>query len=113
MAQTSGGGLRWRIRGFTQQTRKNQTADDVITAIWIVSIFVLIHAGRNTDGMDIRERSGRKNNAMRDVLISIPTLAYKDWRIFFNFGDEDEEDRAVSHLRKEFPYRDDVEKVKR
>ena len=51
--------------------------------------------------------------SMRDVLISIPTLAYKDWRIFFNFGDEDEEDRAVRNLRREFPYRDDVEKVKR
>lgn len=51
--------------------------------------------------------------SMRDVLISIPTLAYKDWRIFFNFGDEDEEDRAVRNMRKEFPYRDDVEKVKR
>lgn len=50
---------------------------------------------------------------MRDVLISIPTLAYKDWRVFFNFGDEDEEERAVRHLRKEFPYRDDVEKVNR
>ena len=50
---------------------------------------------------------------MRDVLISIPTLAYKDWRIFFNFGDEDEEDRAVRNMRKEFPYSDDVEKVKR
>lgn len=57
MAQTAGGGLRWRIREFTQQMMKNQTADDVITAIWIVSIFVLIHAGRNTDGMDIRERN--------------------------------------------------------
>lgn len=50
---------------------------------------------------------------MRDVLISIQTLAYKDWRIFFNFGDEDEEDQAVRNLRREFPYRDDVEKVKR
>ena len=50
---------------------------------------------------------------MRDVLISIPALSYKDWRVFFNFGDEDEEDRAVRHLRKWFPYRDDVEKVKR
>ena len=50
---------------------------------------------------------------MRDVLISIPTLAYKDWRVFFNFGDEDEEDRAVRNLRREFPYRDDVEKDKR
>ena len=92
---------------------KNRIADDVTTVIWTVSIFVLIRAGRNTGGMDIRERSGRKNNTMRDVLISIPTLAYKDWRIFFNFGDEDEEERAVRHLRKEFPYRDDVEKVKR
>ena len=51
--------------------------------------------------------------SMRDVLISIPTLAYKDWRIFFNFEDEDEEDRVVRNMRKEFPYRDDVEKVKR
>ena len=50
---------------------------------------------------------------MRDVLISIPTLAYKDWRIFFNFGDEDEEERVRRSYRKEFPYRDDVEKVKR
>lgn len=50
---------------------------------------------------------------MRDVLISIPALAYEDWRIFFNFGDEGEEDRAVRNMRKEFPYRDDVEKVKR
>ena len=50
---------------------------------------------------------------MRDVLISIPTLAYKDWRILFNFGDEDEEDRAVRNLCREFPYCDDVEKVKR
>ena len=50
---------------------------------------------------------------MRDVLISIPTLAYKNWRIFIDFGDEDEEDRSVRHLYKEFPYRDDVEKVKR
>ena len=112
MAQTAGGGLRWRIREFTQQMRKNQTADDVITAM-AAHLTVLSFAGQNTGGMDIRERSGRKNNTMRDVLISIPTLAYKDWRIFFNFGDEDEEDRAVRHLRKEFPYRDDVEKVKR
>ena len=87
--------------------------DDVIIAIWTVNIFALIYADRNMGGMDIRERSGRKNNTMRDVLISIPTLAYKDWRIFFNFGDEDEEDRAVRNLRREFPYRDDVEKVKR
>ena len=50
---------------------------------------------------------------MRDVLISIPTLAYKDWRIFFDFGDEYEEERAVRSMHKEFPYRDDVEKVKR
>lgn len=92
---------------------KIQIVDDVTTVIWTVSIFVLIRAGQNTGGMDIRERSGRKNNTMRDVLISIPTLAYKDWRIFFNFGDEDEEDRAVRNLRREFPYRDDVEKVKR
>ena len=112
MAQTSGGGLRWRIREFTQQMRKNQTADDVITTM-AAHLTVLSFAGQNTGGMDIRERSGRKNNTMRDVLISIPTLAYKDWRIFFNFGDEDEEDRAVRHLRKEVQYRDDVEKVKR
>lgn len=46
---------------------------------------------------------------MRDVLISIPTLAYKDWRV----GDEDEEDKTVRNMRKEFPYRNDVEKVKR
>lgn len=90
----------------------HQTADDVITAM-AAHLTVLSFAGQNTGGMDIRERSGRKNNTMRDVLISIPTLAYKDWRIFFNFGDEDEEDRAVRSLRKEFPYRDDVEKVKR
>lgn len=50
---------------------------------------------------------------MRNVLISIPILAYEDWRIFFDFGDEDEEDRSVRRLHKEFPYRDDVEKVKR
>lgn len=50
---------------------------------------------------------------MRDVLISIPTLAYKDWRVLLNFGDEDEEDKTVRNMRKEFPYRDDVEKVKR
>ena len=36
---------------------KNQTTDDVITVIWIASIFVLIHADQNTDGMDIRERN--------------------------------------------------------
>lgn len=57
MAQTAGGGLRWRIREFTQQMRKNQTADDVITVIWTVSIFVLIRAGRNMDGMDMRGQS--------------------------------------------------------
>lgn len=50
---------------------------------------------------------------MRDVLISVPILAYKDWRVFLNFGDEDEEDKTVRNLRKEFSYRDDVEKVKR
>lgn len=50
---------------------------------------------------------------MRDVLISIPALAYKDWRVFFNFGDEDEEDKACRACRREFPYRGDVEKVKR
>ena len=110
--QAAGGGLRWRIREFTQQMRKNQTADNVITAM-AAHLTVLSFAGQNTGGMDIRERSGRKNNTMRDVLISIPTLAYKDWRIFFNFGDEDEEDRAVRNMRKEFPYRDDIEKVKR
>ena len=92
---------------------KNQIADDVTTVIWTVSIFVLIRVGRNMGGMDIRERSGRKNNTMRDVLISIPTLSYKDWRIFFNFGNEDEEDKAVRNLRREFPHRDNVEKVKR
>lgn len=51
--------------------------------------------------------------SMRDVLISVPILAYKDWRVFLNFGDEDEEDKTVRNLRKEFSYRDDVEKVKR
>lgn len=104
--------MRWRIRGFTRQMMKSQTADNAIT-VMEVCLTVLSFADRNTDGMDIRERSGRKNNTMRDVLISIPTLAYKDWRIFFNFGNEDEEDRAVRNLRKDFPYRDDVEKVKR
>lgn len=102
--------MRWRIKEFTQQMMKSQSADDVITK---TIRFVLNIVGRNVDGMDIGERSGRKNNTMRDILISIPTLAYKDWRIFFNFGDEDEEDRAVRNMRKEFPYRDDVEKVKR
>lgn len=82
--------------------------------VWtMISINATSAAGRSMGGMDIGERSGRKNNTMRDVLISIPTLAYKDWRIFFNFGDEDEEDRAVRNMRKEFPYRDDVEKAKR
>lgn len=112
LVETAGGGLRWRIREFTRKMRKNQTADDVITAM-AAHLTVLSFAGQNTGGMDIREWSGRKNNTMRDVLISIPTLAYKDWRIFFNFGDEDEEDRAVRNMQKEFPYRDDVEKVKR
>ena len=104
--------MRWKIRVFTQQMMKIQTADDVITAM-AAHLTVISFADRNMGGMDIRERSGRKNNAMRDVLISIPALAYKYWRIFFNFGDEDEEDRAVRNMQKEFSYRDDVEKVKR
>ena len=50
---------------------------------------------------------------MRDVLISIPVLAYKDWKVYFDFNDEFEEERAQREYRKEFPYQYDGEKVKR
>ena len=51
--------MRWRIREFTQQMMKTQTADNVITAM-AAHLTVLSFAGQNTGGMDIRERSGRE-----------------------------------------------------
>lgn len=57
LVETAGGGVKMNEKLFIQQMMKNRIADDVTTVIWTVSIFVLIRAGRNMDGMDIRGRS--------------------------------------------------------
>ena len=48
----------------------------------------------------------------RGCIISVPVLSYKDWRVQYNFGDEQEEKRFCDKIRKEYPYKEDVEKVK-
>lgn len=50
---------------------------------------------------------------MRSTIISVPVIAYKDWRIFFNYGDEWEEERSCKNIQKEYPHKsDEVEKTK-
>lgn len=55
LAETAGGGLRWKIKEFTPQMRKSQTADDATTAMEVY-LTVLSFADRNMGGVDIRER---------------------------------------------------------
>lgn len=37
-------------------------------------------------------------------IISIPVLAYKDWIVQYNFGDEWEEKCACNEIKKDYPY---------
>lgn len=50
---------------------------------------------------------------MRSTIISVPIIAYKDWRICFDYGDEWQEERDCQDMQKEYPRKsDEVEKVK-
>ena len=50
---------------------------------------------------------------MRSMIISIPIIAYKDWRICFNYGDEREEEKACRNMQREYPRQgNEVEKTK-
>ena len=49
---------------------------------------------------------------MRNVIISVPVIAYKDWKIWINSDDEDEEEKFINDIKKIYPYRENVEKVK-
>lgn len=48
----------------------------------------------------------------RGCVISVPVIAYKDWRIQYDFNDEDEEKRRCDEIKKDWPYHSDVEKVR-
>lgn len=48
----------------------------------------------------------------KGVLISIPQIAYKDWRITYNFGDEDEEYKREKEIQRQYPFREGVDKVR-
>lgn len=48
----------------------------------------------------------------RGCVISIPVIAYKDWRIQYNFNNEDEEKRACDKIKREYPYHEGVDKVR-
>lgn len=48
----------------------------------------------------------------RGCVVSIPIIAYKDWRIQYNFDDENEEKCVCDKIKKEYPYHDDVDKVR-
>ena len=48
----------------------------------------------------------------RGCVVSVPVIAYKDWRIQFDFNDEEEEKRCCDKIKKDFAYHSDVEKVR-
>lgn len=50
----------WQKKLCIPQMMKNQIAEDVITAMEVY-LTAINFADRNTDGMDIRERSGRND----------------------------------------------------
>lgn len=57
--------------------------------------------------------SGERSRRMRSTIISVPIIAYKDWRICFDYGDEWQEERDCQDMQKEYPRKsDEVEKVK-
>lgn len=48
----------------------------------------------------------------KGVLISIPQIAYKDWRICYNFADDEEEYKKEKEVEKIYPFQESVDKVK-
>lgn len=48
----------------------------------------------------------------KGVLISIPQIAYKDWRIQYNFGDDEEEYKEEKDIEKNYPFQDGDDKVR-
>lgn len=54
-------------KSYIPQTKKSQIAVGVITVIWIANVFALIHAGQNTDGTVIKERSTQKMKRTRSA----------------------------------------------
>lgn len=48
----------------------------------------------------------------KGVLISIPQIAYKDWRIQYIFDDEEEEYKREKEIQRQYPFKGDVEKVR-
>lgn len=48
----------------------------------------------------------------KGVLISIPQIAYKDWRIQYNFSDEEGERKREKEIQRQYPFQERVDKVR-